>query len=300
MQTSVARGSFGLDGSGCEVEVGLVALAGGAEFEQGAGSAVGFGEGAEGVGVELDEGVVIGEDGGVPGFGDEAHEAVLGGGGVGARGDAEALDDAEVVGVDGEGAAAEGAEVDDGGGDLGADAFELFEPGADLVGAVPGEEVEGEGADAGCDLLQDELEARCFLFGEGDDGDDAGDVLGGGVAEGFPVIGAGVEEAMELAHGLLGGEGFGAGGEKRVDELGEGVRGDVRGRLAVVAEEETMDVGELVGLLGGERGQSGLILVFGGGRHGSWMMWGVDSLVASREIPVSSETFPPRLKPQGK
>ena len=94
--------------------------------------------------MEFDEGVVLVEHGGVPGFGDKAHEAFFGGGGVGAGDDAEALDDAEVVGVDAEGAAAEGGEVDDGCGDLVADAFELLQPLADLVGAVAGEELEGE------------------------------------------------------------------------------------------------------------------------------------------------------------
>jgi len=115
-----------------------VALAGGAEFEQGAAFALGVGEGAEGLGVEFDEGVVLIEHGGVPGFGDQAHEALFGGGSVGARGEAEALGDAQVVGVNAEGAAAEGGEVDHGRGDLIADAFELLQPGADFVGAVLG------------------------------------------------------------------------------------------------------------------------------------------------------------------
>jgi hypothetical protein len=78
------------------------------------------------LGVELDEGVVLVEEGRVPGFGDEAHEAFFCGGSVGAGDNAEALDDAEVIGVDGEGAAAKGRDVDDGGGDLRADAFELL------------------------------------------------------------------------------------------------------------------------------------------------------------------------------
>ncbi len=141
--------------------------------------------------MEFDEGVVLVEHCGVPGFGDEAHEAFFGGGGVGARGEAEALGDAEVVGVDAEGAAAEGGEVDDGGGDLIADALELLEPGADFVGAVLGEEFEGEGADAGGDLLEEGFEAEGLLFGEGDDRDGALDVGDGGVADGFPVAGAG-------------------------------------------------------------------------------------------------------------
>ena len=182
------------------MEFGEVALAGGADFEQGAVFAVGVGEGAEGLGVELDEGVVLVEHGGVPGFGDEAHETFFGGGGVGAGGEAEALGDAEMVGVDAEGAAAEGGEVDDGGGDLIADAFELLEPGADFFGAVLGEEVEGEGADAGGDLLEESFEAEGFLFREGDDGDGALDVGDGGIANGFPVAGAGVEGALEVAH----------------------------------------------------------------------------------------------------
>ena len=84
-----------------------------------------------------------------------------------ARGsEAEALGDAEVVGVDAESAAAEGGEVDDGGGDLIADAFELLEPGADFFGAVLGEEVEGEGADAGGDLFEESLRRRAFCSGK--------------------------------------------------------------------------------------------------------------------------------------
>ena len=69
-----------------ELEFGEIALAGGAEFEEGAVLAFGVGEGAEGLGVKLDQGVMLIEHGGVPGFGDEAHEAFFGGGGVGARG----------------------------------------------------------------------------------------------------------------------------------------------------------------------------------------------------------------------
>ncbi len=204
------------------------------------------------MGVELDEGVVLVEHGGVPGFGDEAHEALFGGGGVGARGEAEALGDAEVVGVDAEGAAAEGGEVDHSGRDLIAYAFELFEPGANFFGAVLGEEFEREGADAGGDLLEEGFEAEGFLLGEGDDGDGAFEVGDGGVADGFPVVGAGGEGALEVAHDLVGGWGFGAGGEQGVDELGERVPGLAGFGLAVVAEEEAVDVGELVRLLGGE------------------------------------------------
>ena len=178
------------------MEFGDVALAGGADLEQGAVRALGVGEGAEGLGVELDEGVVLVECGGVPGFGDEAHEALFGGGGVGAGDDAEALDDAEVVGVDAEGAAAQGGEVDHGGGDLIADAFELLEPGADFFGAVLGEEVQGEGSDAGGDLLEEGFEAKGFLIREGDDGDGALEVGDRGVADRFPVAGTGVEGAF--------------------------------------------------------------------------------------------------------
>ena len=236
------------------MELGEVALAGGAEFEQRAVFALGVGEGAEGLGVELDERVVLVEHGGVPGFGDEAHEALFGGGGVGAGDEAEALGDAEVVGVDAERAAAEGGEVDDGGGDLVADAFELLQPGADFVGAVLGEEVERERADAGGDLLEEGFEAEGFLFGEGDDGDGAFDVGDGGVADGLPVAGAGVEGALEIAHDLVGGGCFGAGGEQGVDELGERVPGLAGLGFAVVAEQQAMDVRQLVGLLGGEGG----------------------------------------------
>jgi len=50
----------------------------------------------------------------------------------------------------------------------------------------------------------------------------------------------------------LGGGGLGAGAEQGVYELGEGVPGLAGFGLAVVAEEQAMDVRELVGLLGGE------------------------------------------------
>ena len=119
-----------------------------------------------------------------------------------------------MVGVDAEGAAAEGGEVDDRGGDLIADAFELLKPGADFFGAVFGEEVEGEGADASGDLLEESFEAEGFLLGEGDDSDGAFDVGNGGVADGLPVAGAGIEGALEIAHDLMGGGGFGAGGQE--------------------------------------------------------------------------------------
>ncbi len=259
-----------------ELELGEVALAGGTEFEEGAVFAFGVGEGAEGLGVELDEGVMLIEHGGVPGFGGEAHEAFFGGRGVCAGSQAEALGDAEVVGVDAEGAAAEGGEVDDGGGDLIANAFELLKPGTDFVGAVLGEKVEGEGADAGGDLFEEGFEAKSFLFGKGDDRDGALDGGDGGVADGFPVGGAGVEGALEIAHDLEGRGGFGAGGEKRVDELGEGVPGFAGLGFAVIAKEEAMDVGELVGLLGGEWAASGFEVVRIGeefGRHVDWMLW---------------------------
>ena len=62
---------------------------------------------------------------GGPGLGDEAHEALFGGGGVGAWGEAEALRDAEVVRIDRDGLAPQGGEVDDGRGDLVADARSL-------------------------------------------------------------------------------------------------------------------------------------------------------------------------------
>jgi hypothetical protein len=218
--------------------------------------------------VELDEGVVLVEHGGVPGFGDEAHEAGFGGCGVGAGHGAEALDDAEVVGVDGERAAAEGGEVDDSGGDLRADAFELLQPAADFFGAVLGEEVEGERADACGDLFEGLLEARGLLFGEGDDGDGSFDFGEGGVTDGLPVVGAGVgavaghEGPLEVTHDLLGGRSLGAGAEQRVDELGEGIPGLAGFGLAVVAEEQAVDVRELVGLFGGERAACG----FGIGR----------------------------------
>jgi hypothetical protein len=55
----------------------------------------------------------------------------------------------------------------------------------------------------------------------------------------------------------VGGGGFGAGGEQGIDELGEGIPGLAGFRFAVVAEEEAMDVGKLVGLLGGEGAAGG-------------------------------------------
>ncbi len=125
-----------------EFELGEVALAGGAYVEERAAVAFWVREGAEGLGVELDEGVMLVEHGGVPGFGHEAHEAGLGGCGVGARDEAEALGDAEVVRVDGECAATKGGEVDDSGRGVGADAGKLLKPAADLIGAIFGEEFE--------------------------------------------------------------------------------------------------------------------------------------------------------------
>ncbi len=116
--------------------------------------------------------------------------------------------------VDAEGAAAESGEVDDGGAGFGAYAGELFEPCTDLVGAVLGEEVEGEGAVAGGDALQRLFELRSLLFGKGDDVDGSLDVGDGGVADGFPVAGAGVEGTFEIAHDLIGGGSFGARGQE--------------------------------------------------------------------------------------
>ena len=89
-----------------------VALAGGTDAKQRAAVALGFGEGAKSLGVEFDERVVLVKHGGVPGFGDEAHEALFGGCRVGARDDAEALRDAEVMAVDTECASAERGKVD--------------------------------------------------------------------------------------------------------------------------------------------------------------------------------------------
>ena len=153
--------------------------------------------------MELDEGVVLVEHGGVPGFGDEAHEAVFGGGGVGAGDDTEALRDAEMMTVNAERATTQCREVDDGSAGFGADTRKLFKPRTDLVGAVFGEEVEGEGTVARGDALQCLFELRSFLFGEGNDVDGSLDVGDGGVADGFPVAGAGVEGAFEVAHHLM-------------------------------------------------------------------------------------------------
>ncbi len=128
---------------------------------------------------------------GGPVFGDEAHEAGFGDGGVGARGEGEALGDAEVVAVDTKGAAAEGGEVDDGRGDLCADAFEGFEPFADFFRAVFGEEIQGEGAVAGGDAEQRGLEAGGFDLGESDGCEGLLDVGEGCVAERLPTAGGG-------------------------------------------------------------------------------------------------------------
>ena len=160
--------------------------------------------------MKFDEGVVLVEHGGVPGFGDEAHEALFGGGGVGARDEAESLGYAEVVAVDAECAAAEGGEVGNCAAGLGADTGELLEPRTDLFSAIFCEEVEGEGAVAFRDALQGLLELRGFDFGEGDDGDGSFDLCDLGVADGIPVAGAGVEGALEVAHDLMRGWGFGA------------------------------------------------------------------------------------------
>ena len=129
-------------------------------------------------------------------------------------------------------------------------------------------------ADAFGDLFEQGFEARGFLLREGDDGDGAFDVGDGGIADGFPVAGAGFECAFEVAHDLLRGGGFGAGAQQRVDELGEGVPGCARRGLAVVAEEQSMDVRELIGLLGCERWAEGFLLVRVGEevRHGCWML----------------------------
>ena len=113
-----------------------------------------------------------------------------------------------------EGATAQGGEVDDRGGDLRADAFELLEPRADLVGAIVVQEVQRERAGACGDLFERGLEAESLLLGEGDDGDGALDVRHGGVANGFPVTGPGAGEGtFEVAHHLQGLRGPGAGAE---------------------------------------------------------------------------------------
>jgi hypothetical protein len=84
-----------------------------------------------------------------------------------------------------------------------------------------------------------------------------------------------VEGAFEIAHDLLGGGCFGARAEEGVDELGERVPGLAGFGFAVVAEEKAMDVGKLVGLLGGEGAVGGFYVVRVGeefGRHGYWML----------------------------
>ena len=108
-----------------------------------------------------------------------------------------------MVGVDGECTAAQCGEVDDRGGDLRADAFELLEPRADLVRAIAVQEVERERAGACGDLFERRLEADSLLLREGDDGDGALDLRHGGIANGLPVTGAGAgERTFEVAHHL--------------------------------------------------------------------------------------------------
>src|SRR5580658_7129186 len=83
-----------------EVQLAHVALAGGADGKQRTIVATRVVESAERLGVQLDERVMLVEHHGIPGLRDKTHETFFGGGGVSAWDDAEALDDAEVVGVD--------------------------------------------------------------------------------------------------------------------------------------------------------------------------------------------------------
>ena len=201
--------------------------------------------------MKLDEGVVLVEHGRVPCFGNQAHEAFFCGCRVGAGDEAEALGYAEMVAIDAESAAAERAEVNDGTAGFGADAWKLLKPVADFFGLVLREEVQRERAVAGGDALQRFFELRSFDFGERNDGDGALDGVDRGVADGFPVAGTGVEGAFQIAHDLVRYGSFGAGAQERVDELCERVPRLARLGLAVVAEEQAVNAGELVGLFRG-------------------------------------------------
>lgn len=221
-------------------ELSGCAFAVGAYLQQWALVAAGLGEGAKGLRVQLDEGVMLVEHGGIPFWRDDAHEADFGGAGVGARCERQPLGNAKMVRVDTKGTAAEGRKVDDGGGDLRADAFEPFEPLADLVGAVLGEEVQRERAVACSDLQEGCFQAGRLQLGKGDHADRALDFGEGRIAE---IVPGGVQ-AVQVAHHLLGFFGFGAGGEQRVDELGERVPRLARRRRAVMGEQQTMDLGQ--------------------------------------------------------
>jgi len=214
-----------------------ITLAGGAELEEGAVFALGVGEGAEGLAVELDERVVFVEHGGVPGFRDKTHEAFFGGGGVSAWNDAETLRYAKVMAVDAECSAAECGKIDDGSAGLGAYSGKLFEPGANLVSTVFSEEVESKRAVACGDALEGLFELWGFLLGKGDDGDGSLELGDRCVANRLPVARTSIERAFEVAHDLVGYGSLGAGREKRVDELGEWVPELAWLGLAVIAEE---------------------------------------------------------------
>ncbi len=195
---------------------------GGTELLERATAALWMLEGAALLGVELDEGVVLVEGFGGPCGGSYQHETTLGLASVGGVGDElHAFGDAEVVAVDAEGLAAQGAEVDDGSAGLDADAVEGFEPRTDLFGLVAAEEVERKGAGAGGDLFEGLLELDGFALGKGGGSDGVFDLGDWGVAEGFPGAEAIAQGLQDLVRGL----GFGAGGEQRVDELGERVPG---------------------------------------------------------------------------
>ena len=209
--------------------------------------------------MELNEGVMFVEHGGVPGFWNEAHEALFGGGCVGARDEAEALGDAEMMAIDAERSPAQRGEIDHSSAGLGSNAWKLFEPGADLVGAVLGKEVERKRAVAGGNALQGFFELWGFLVGEGDDGDRAFELGDGGIADGLPVAGSGMpalpilKAAFKVAHHLVRDRRLGARGEQRVDELRQRVHGLAWRRLAVAAQQQAMNVRQLIGLLGSER-----------------------------------------------
>src|SRR6202012_4604545 len=140
-------------------------------------------EGTEGLRVQFHESMMFVEHGRVPGLGNETHQALLGCGCVRSRDDAKTLNDSEMIGVDRERTAAQGGEVDDGGRNLRADAFELLEPGANLIGAVAVQKVERECAGARGDLLERSFETQGLLLREGDDGDGTFDLRHRGIAD---------------------------------------------------------------------------------------------------------------------
>ena len=210
-----------------------------AEGQQRALRAERTGEEAQGLAVEFDERMMLLELVRAPVGRDEAHEELFGAAGVRARREAEAVRDAEVVGVH-----------DDGG----RRRVEKLTTSAETMGPAPGNcsiqarifrcgtwrGSRGELAGAGGDLLECELEAGSFFFREGDVGDDGLDLGDGCFAE----VGPGGIAGLEGIGGGVGGFGARARGEDGVDELRERVPALAEGWQAVVLGEKLVDAGE--------------------------------------------------------